>query len=203
MMRFLGRTPPARALGRLAALIAATSVVAVAGCKDLTSIDASFDNVTDSLDFFMLNNSPIGTETAINLFTGHRLRADETFAYDIAFDMDSLYRIRIIPVRALATTHSSPYSVGLQKLTGASFAQVTDAPRTGYVADSVITVTVGDVVAIESHDVTRCGFAIKGSSYFSKLVVTSIDTAVKKISTVIEVNRNCGFHSFAEGKPKD
>ena len=125
MMSFLGRTPPARALGRLAALIAATSVVAAAGCTGFTSIDAGFDNVTDSLDFFMLNNSPPGTATAINLFNGTRLGADETFSYDVAFDMDSLYRIRIIPVRALATTHTNPYSVGLQKLDGVTFAQVT------------------------------------------------------------------------------
>ena len=45
--------------------------------------------------------------------------------------------------------------------------------------------------------------AIKGQSYFSKLVVDSIDLTTRKISTTITVNRNCGFRSFAEGKPKD
>jgi len=204
MMKFSAGTMRPRPAGRLiVATLAVAGVVALSACKDLTSVDAGFDNLVDSAGvFYTVNNSPAGTATAINLFTGNRYRADETFAYDIAFDMDSAHRVLIIPSKALATGLSNPYSVGLQKLTGVSFAQVTDAPKSGYVVDSVLAVTLGSVVVIESHDVARCGFSIKGTSYFSKMVITQVDTVNRKISTVLEVNRNCGFHSFALGKPK-
>jgi hypothetical protein len=198
--------PTSRRAASIRLITIATMVVmagALAACKDLTSVDASFDNVTDSLDFYTLNNSPPGTATAINLFSGNRFRADETFAYDIAFDIDSENRVLVIPSRALATGLSAPYSVGLQKLSGVTFAQVTDAPKTGYRVDTALVATVGSVVAIESHDAATCGLSIKGSSYFSKLVITQVDLVDRKISIVLEVNRNCGFHSFAEGKPKD
>jgi hypothetical protein len=204
-MKFSAGTTPPRPLSRLfVATLAVTAVAALAACEKLTSVDASFDNTIDSAAvFYTVNNSPAGTATAINLFTGDRYRADETFAYDIAFDLDPAHHVLIIPARALATGLSAPYSVGLQKMTGVSFAQLTDAPKSGYVVDSVLSVTQGSVVAIESHDAARCGFAIKGSSYFSKLVVTAVDTVNRKISTVLVVNRNCGFHSFALGKPKN
>jgi len=204
MMHFSAGTTRPRPLSRLlVATLAVTPVVALSACEKLTSVDASFENTIDSAAvFYTVNNSPAGTATAINLFTGNRYRADETFAYDIAFDLDKTNHVLIIPARALATGLSNPYSVGLQKLTGVSFAQVTDAPKSGYVVDSVLSVTQGSVIAIESHDVARCGFAIKGTSYFSKMVITAIDTVNRKISSVIVVNRNCGFHSFALGKPK-
>src|ERR1043166_8504894 len=204
MMKFNVGTARPRLPRRVIAAVLSVAVVAViSACKDLTSVDAGFDNVIDSSGvFYTVNNSPAGTATAINLFTGNRYRADETFAYDIAFDIDSQNHVLIIPSRALATGLSTPYSVGLQKLSGVSFAQVTDAPKTGYRVDTVLVATQGSVIAIESHDVARCGFAIKGSSYFTKMVITNVDLVNRKISTVLEVNRNCGFHSFELGKPK-
>ena len=108
----------------------------------------------------------------------------------------------LIPARQLATQLSTPYSVGLQVVPGA-FAAVDRAPKSGYIVDSLLVVGVRSVVAIESHDFSRCQFAIKGQSYFSKLVVDSIDLATRKISATVTVNRNCGFTSFADGRPKD
>jgi hypothetical protein len=195
------RAPRSLAIGAFALTIAA--VASVSACKGLTSIDASFDNVTDTLEFFPLNGSPPGAPTAINLFSGVRQRADQSFAYDVAFDLSSSGLVTIIPARALASGFAAPYSVGLQKLPGVTFESVATAPKDGYTNDSTMTVVPGQVVVIQSFDVNRCGFAIKGQSYFSKLLVVSVDTVARKIKTLIEVNRNCGFRSFAEGKPKD
>src|SRR3954467_8896048 len=115
MMKFSAGTTRPQAVSRLTVVTLAVMVIAtLAACEKLTSVDASFDNTIDSAAvFYTVNNSPAGTATAINLFTGNRYRADETFAYDIAFDLDATNHVLIIPARALATGLSTPYSVGL------------------------------------------------------------------------------------------
>lgn len=200
MLTFSLLAPARRSMRRLVAVGAA--VAAVTACKGLTSIDASFDNVSDTLSVFALNGASPAAPTAINLFTGIPQHADQAFAYDLAFDIDTAGRVVLIPARALATQFSSPYSVGLQKVAG-SFGSVDRAPKSGYTADSLMVIGLGNVVVIESHDAARCGFAIKGQSYFSKLVVDSVDVASRRIHALVFVNRNCGFYSFATGKPKD
>src|SRR5207249_1344815 len=130
--------------------------------------------------------------------TGIPRHADQAFAYDLAFDLDTAGRVVLIPARQLATGFSNPYSVGLQKVTG-SFGSVDRAPKSGYTVDSLLVIIPGSVVVIESHDAARCGFAIKGQTYFSKLIVDSIDVATRRIHATVAVNRNCGFYSFAAG----
>src|SRR3954471_9939091 len=124
MMTFSLRSARVRArrfavLGACA--VAVVAVASVTACKGLTSIDASFDNVTDTLEFYPLNGSPPGAPTAINLFSGIRERADESFAYDLAFDVTADGHVLLIPARALAGGFAAPYSVGLQKIPSAAF----------------------------------------------------------------------------------
>lgn len=183
-------------------MAAGAAVAGLFACKGLTSIDASFDNATQAVSFFAINGSPPGAPTAMGLFAGFPLHADQAFAYDLAFDLDTSGKVVLIPARQLATQVSAPYSVGLQIVPG-EFLAIARAPKSGYTVDSLLVVGVRTVVVIESHDVARCGFAIKGQSYFSRLVVDSVDLKTRKISTTITVNRNCGFYSFADGKPKD
>ena len=110
MLTFSVSSPARRALRRL--LCVAAGVAAVSACRGLTSIDASFDNVSDTLSFFAINGSPPGAPTAINLFTGVPSHADQAFAYDLAFDIDTAGNVVLIPARQLATQFSNPYSVG-------------------------------------------------------------------------------------------
>jgi len=196
--------PVRRAVRRLVAVGSAIAAMAgISACRGLTSVEASFDNVSDSLDFYAINGAPPGAPTAINLYSGIASHANQVFAYDIAFDINAAGSVVLIPARLLATQFSTPYSVGLQRVAGTSFSALDHAPKDGYVVDSVLVVGVGAVVAIESHDAARCGFAIKGQTYFSKLVITSVDLTTRKIGTKIGVDRNCGFRSFADGRPKD
>jgi len=200
MLNSSGKTSTRRSLGRL--LIVGAAVAGVSACKGLTSVAASFDNVTEALTVYAINGSPPGAPTAISLFTGSPLHADQAFAYDLAFDLDTSGKVVLIPARQLATQLSSPYSVGLQVVPD-SFAALTRAPKSGYTVDSLLVVGAHTVVAIESHDLARCQFAIKGQSYFSKLVVDSINLEQRKISATVTVNLNCGFTSFAAGRPQD
>jgi hypothetical protein len=182
-------------------------VASLAACKDFTSIDASFANVTDSDTVYALNGAPAGAVTAFKFFDGTAHRADQSFAFDVAFDIAPDGRVIVIPAAAVATklvpaNGAVPYSVGILK-SGTSFATTTEAPKDGYVLDSAVTVSVGETLVLQSLDLGVCGFAIKGNSYFSKILITNVDALAKRIAFTVTVNRNCGFRSFEPGIPRD
>ena len=193
--------PAARPLAR--GLILAGLAAAIASCKGLTAIDPSFQNVTASDTVYAINGAPPNSPNAVKFFDGLTVRADQSFAFDIAFDIDAAGNPVIIPVKAMATTFSTAYSVGLQKATG-SFESVLDAPKDGYRADTAMAVGVGQTIIAESRDVfVACAYALKGQSYFSKIVVTEVDPVLRRMVFTMTVTRNCGFHSFAAGFPRD
>jgi hypothetical protein len=192
--------PSARPLPR--ALILASLALAVAACKGFTAIDASFQNVTATDTVYALNGGPPNSPNSINFFQGLTDRADQGFGFDLAFDIDPNGNAVIIPARVIATAFSNPSSIGLQRATG-SFESTVEAPREGYRADTSMTVGIGQAVIVEVHDFNACFNALKGQSYFTKLVVTEIDTALRRLIFTVTVNRNCGFHSFAPGLPRD
>lgn len=187
-----------RALGGLA--LAAS----LGACKELTSVDASFANTTNTETLYAINGAPVGSPNALKFFEGVANRADQGFAFDVVFDITPDGKVEIIPSRAVASFPSpTQYSVGLQVANG-TFESVTEAPKDGYRADTALVVNVGQVVIVESRDnVSVCQFAIKGSSYFTKLIVTDIDLAKRRIDITFTVNRNCGFRSFEPGIPKN
>jgi hypothetical protein len=192
--------PAAKPLAR--ALVLMGLGLTIAACKGLTAIDPSFPNVTASDTVFALNSGPPNAPNSINFFQGLTDRADQGFGFDIAFDIDQNGNAVIIPSRALATSFSNPYSVGLQRATTV-FDLVLSAPKDGYRVDTAMTVAVDQAIIIESHDFNACFTALKGQSYFSKLVVTGVDPVTRRIAFTTTVNRNCGFHSFAPGLPRD
>ncbi|MEO5568349.1 MAG: hypothetical protein ABIR92_07640 [Gemmatimonadaceae bacterium] len=187
------------------AAVALGLALSFGACKEFTSIDASFANVTGSETLYALNGSPPGSANALKFFDGIANRADQGFGYDVAFDIDAAGNVVIIPARALATNFSNPYSVGLQKVAGSFESNIT-APKDGFTLDTAIVVGLGQTVIAETHDSGPggvCSFSLKGQSYFTKLVVTEIDQARRRITFTFTVNRNCGFRSFALGIPRD
>lgn len=193
--------PAARPLTR--GLILAGLAAGIASCKGLTAIDPSFQNVTVSDTVYAINGAPPNAPNSVKFFDGLVVRADQSFNFDLAFDIDGAGNPVLIPVKALATTFSTAYSVGLQKATG-TFESVLAAPKDGYRADTAMAIGVGQTIVAESRDIfVACSFAIKGQSYFSKIVVTEIDPVLRRMVFTMTVNRNCGFHSFAPGFPTD
>ena len=193
--------PTARTLAR--ALTGVALAATLTACKGLTSIDASFQNVTASDTVFALNGGPPNGVNTIKFFDGVVLHANQGFAFDVAFDLDASGNVVIIPVKAVSTTFpNTAYSVGLQRVTG-SFPSVLEAPKDGYRADTAMTVGIGQTIVAESRDVIGvCAFSLKGQSYYSKLVIDEVDPLLKRIVFTVTVNRNCGFRSFAPGIPE-
>jgi hypothetical protein len=193
--------PAARPLTR--GLILAGFAAAIAACKGLTAIDPSFQNMTATDTVYAINGAPPNSPNAVKFFDGLVTRADQSFTFDLAFDIDAAGNPVLIPVKALATTFSTSYSIGLQKATG-SFESVLEAPKEGYRADTALAVGVGQPVIAETRDVfVACAYALKGQSYFSKIVVTEVDPVLRRMVFTMTVNRNCGFHSFSPGFPPD
>ena len=193
--------PTNRMLPRV--LTAVAVLATLTACKGLTKIDASFQNVTASDTVYALNSGPPGAANALKFFDGLVSHADQGFGFDVAFDLDGANNVVIIPVRALATSFSNPYSVALQRVNG-TFQSVLEAPSEGYRADTAMTVSVGQTVVAESRDnFGVCLYALKGQSYYSKLVVNEVDPVLRRIIFTVTVNRNCGFRSFAPGIPEE
>lgn len=193
--------PPVQRRGRMLAGLLLT--LALGACKELTTIDPSYQNVTIADTVYTVNEAPSNAPNAIKLFDGAISHADQGFEYDVAFDLDPAGNVVIIPARALATNFASPYSVGLQKVVG-SFESVLEAPRDGYRADTAMVVSIGEPFIIESRDVIGvCRFSLKGSSFFTKMAITDVDPTTRTIGFTATINRNCGFHSFASGFPEN
>ena len=193
------RTVPA-----LARILTALGLVAlVAACKGLTSIDASLQTHTATDTVYALNGGPPGSPNAFKFFTGLPVHADLAFAFDVAFDIDPNGNVVVIPARALATNFSNPYSVGLQTVPG-EFTTILEAPKDGYRADTATTIPIGKTIVAESRDFfSVCLNSLKGQSYYSKLFVTEVDPALRRIVFIVTVNPNCGFRSFAPGIPQE
>jgi hypothetical protein len=192
--------PLRRPLARALTLIGIAG--AVAGCKGLTAIDASFQNMTASDTVYALNGGPPNAPNSLKFFDGIVSRADQGFGFDIAFDLDKDNNIVIIPSKALSTSFNNPYSVGLQRVSGL-FESVLDAPKDGYRPDTSTTIGLNQTLVAESRDVLGvCLYAIKGQAYYSKIVINEVDPTTKRIIFTVTVNRNCGFRSFAPGIPQ-
>ncbi len=187
----------------LAYALTAVALATLTACKGLTKIDASFQNVTASDTVYALNGGPPAAANALKFFDGLVAHADQGFVFDVAFDLDAANNVVIIPVRALATSFSNPYSVALQRVDG-TFQSVLKAPEEGYRADTAMTVGVGQTIVAESRDnFGICLYSLKGQSYYSKLVVNEVDPVLRRIVFTVTVNRNCGFRSFAPGIPEE
>jgi hypothetical protein len=176
--------------------VVAVAVVLVA-CGDITRPKATTPNLYLSYSVYPLNGSPAAVPNAVSIFAGPR-RADATFQFDVAFDIDPTGKVVMYPVRALASTLAGVLGtrVGLQTMSG-SFESVLQAPDRGYDTLSVKTIALGTVVAVELLDQTtgQCIYSLGGQTLYSKFVIDSVDKSRRLwIRSVIDLN--CGYRSL-------
>jgi hypothetical protein len=177
-------------------------IAAVGACGDPTRPKAQQGNFTDTVAINALNTAPRNAPVALALFSGIAVRADASFAFDLAFDIDANGKVLLLPVRTVAGGLASSHSVGLQKV-DVAFESLAEAPDKNYKYDSVFVASVGEVVAIESSDPSACSFSYYSRVFYAKLQVLSVDLDKRTVNTRFTVDPNCGFFSLIPtGTPK-
>jgi hypothetical protein len=183
----------------LAALVAAISAVS---CGDLTGVPASLPTLTDSGVVYAINGAPLGAPTALQISTGTLVPANSSFAFDVAFDIDSAGHVVFLPLKTIASGLATTHSVGLQ-VSQTAFDNLISAPKTGYRADTALVGAANVTILAQTSDVTTCGLALSGSNLYAKIIVTSVDPVARSMNVMFTVDPNCGFVSFADGIPKN
>ncbi len=174
-------------------VVVALAVLAVA-CGAPTKPKATYANALSSYSLYAFTGAPVNAATAIS-FLGGAARADASFAFDVAFDLDATGRPIVYPVRAIASDLAGTVKrVGLQVVSG-SFETVLQVPATGYDTLAARTVNVGDVIAVQLLDLTSCLYSLGGQMLYAKLTVDSVNTSARRLYARTVLDPNCGYRS--------
>lgn len=193
---------PRRAL-LLAGLLA---VVGTSACDDPFALKATFSTATDTLVAYAMSGTPASFASGYNAGTGAVSRVGPDLTFDVAFDLQTDGKIRVIPARLISQVRQSfggqvaTQQVGLLVPT-TSFAAITQAPEKGYKIDSLVVVPTGTPVVMQVlSDACQFTFA---SQLYAKLVVDSVNAGTRQIYFRAVRQPNCGFRSFQPGVPKN
>jgi hypothetical protein len=185
-----------RRFSTLALLLAVAALAAA--CGNSTAIRARFRIFSDTISVFALTGSPPTYPAAINTPTAQVVRADGSFSFDIAIDIDAQGRALVYPLRLVATTFGNARSVGVQKL-AVPFDTMLLAPTTGYDTTAATVVASGEGFLVRAAS-DYCALDLNKIVY-SKFVVDSVNAATRMVHLRTVVDPNCGFRSFAPGIP--
>jgi len=188
---------------RPVAVLAAAAVATLAlACGDFTGVPASLPTITDTGTVYALNGAPAGAPAGLHVFTGTIVPVDQSFAFDVGFDIDSTGAIVIYPQRTVATALSTTtHSVGLQTVRD-TFDAVLSAPKSGYRADTALVTQRNVVVLVQTNDNGVCGLAVTGTSLYAKFEITEVNRLTRQLKIRWTADPNCGFVSFQPGVPK-
>lgn len=189
---------------RLALVVAALSLFgAMAACGSLTRPKAQTENSTDTVTVYALNGTPVDAPAGLWLFGRTAIVVTSAFNFDLAFDIDQQGKATMYTVRYVAGALANAHTVSLQRYTG-EYDALARAPQNGYVADSLYSVSSGDVFIVQTTDPSACGFSIFSNVIYAKVQVLGIDPGTRTVRARFTVDPNCGFFSLApSGIPKD
>ena len=184
-----------------ALLVAAVAIAIVSACDDPTGIRPSSNNLETELQVYAMNGTPIALPAAVAVRSGRAVRIDAAFRFDLAFDINASGLVQVFAQRLVASELAATHRVGLQTRL-ATFDEVTRAPTSGYVYDSLLTLGPGQLVLVDVLDAS-CSGSFLGTNVRAKLRVDSVNTSTRSIFLHVLVNPNCGFRSLVQGTPKD
>jgi hypothetical protein len=184
--------------------MAAGLVAALAGCGDDPGLAAFAVRDPVNLTVYALNGSAQTLPAGIELRGLTVVRVDPNWAFDLAFDLDASNEVVVHTVKNVSTELVNLPRVGLQTST-LTFDQLIDAPSSGFVYDSLLTVPIGKTVVVDKIDPScnRFGGAFLGFNIRAKFVIDSVSTSRRAIYVKMLSNPNCGFKSLEPGEPKD
>ena len=183
---------------RLLRVVAVALATLVVACGDPTRPRATTPNLLLSYWVQGLTGAPAASPNALNMYSGPT-RADASFDFDVALDLDATGKILVYPVRAVAGPLAGfvPSRVGLQVVSG-SFESVREAPERGYDTLTVQTIAPGTVMVVELVDLISglCIYSLNGSSTYAKFVVDSVNVALRRFYLRSVADANCGYRSL-------
>jgi len=177
-------------------------VVGLNACGNPTNLKANLLTSVDSLFLYALSGTPPTYPSGISLIARQSVRVDGFASFDVALDIDAAGKPVIFPVKLVVSSPGGSRPVSMLKVQG-TFEQVVEAPKSGFEADSSLSLAFGEVVVIQStHNTTGdlCQFAINPNIY-AKIVVDSVNLASRTLFLRLGLDPNCGFRSFAAGLP--
>jgi hypothetical protein len=184
-------------------VMALAASAGLAACKSLTRPSAQTENSTDTVTAYAFNGTPLESPSGLWFFGRQAVPFTAAFSFDVAFDINAQGQATLYTVRYVAGDLSGAHSVGIQKYNG-TYEALDKAPTTNYVNDSLYTVNVGDVFAIQTSDPNACAFSVYSNVLYAKLQVLGVDPGTRTVRTRFTVDPNCGFFSLIpSGIPKD
>lgn len=192
-------------LDRISKLCVATGVLTtLAACDDDLGRAAFAVREPVELTVYAMNGSAQSLPSGIEIKLLQAVRIDPSWAFDLAFDLDASNNVIVHTPKSISTELVSLPRIGMQPSTLA-FAALIDAPGSGFVYDSLLTVPVGQTVVVDKVDPTcnRFGGAFLGFNIRAKFVIDSVSTSRRAIYLTMLSNPNCGYRSLEPGEPKD
>jgi hypothetical protein len=177
---------------RLSRVALAALALAAIACGGPTLPKAAYTSLLSTYELYAFTGAPPHASTAIS-FTSGSVRADATFGFDLALDLDANGKVVVYPVRTVAGDLAGTLKrIGLQPVAG-PFESVREAPSTGYDTLSVRTITPGAVLAVELQEIAQCQYSAGGFYLYGKLVVDSVTTTPRRIFGRYVLDPNCGY----------
>lgn len=197
---------------QLLLLVGAIAVAGLTACDDPFEVTATFENTDASFAVYGLSDAPPGGFTALNSFVPDLARVAPSQVYDLIFDIRTEAGGERVAYALPPAAVSSFGSAGLIKDTTRGYSEILEAPVRGYDDTTAVVIRPGDVLLLQSTARACAAQAVLARRFiYSKLMIDSIHYAPFDAftnpdgSTIyfhMRVNPNCGFISFADGKPE-
>jgi hypothetical protein len=181
-------------------------------CNDPNQNNNIFAVVADTLQVFAMSGTPPSFPSAFLASAGAVTRADGSFNFDVAFDIDGSNKVTIFPQKLIGVPcvlgalncggAAGAKPVGLQRIT-VPFDSLLRAPASGYVFDSTFTLTPGQALVMQVQSSSECSLSFSTVMY-SKFVIDSLDPNRRAIFFRSVHDPNCGYRNLVAGaKPKN
>lgn len=191
--------PSLRHLRRGLPFAAITALVAATACQDPFQRRASSPNVDTTFELWALSGTPAAFPTALLVPQATAVRLDAGGSFDIAFDIDADGRVKVYPIGSIVSPIAGSRAVEFQRGVG-PYNTIVEAPRTGWVADSVLTLNEGQTF-LAKVTTQFCQYDIQQVIY-AKFIVDSVIPAERRMKISARINPNCGFRSLLSGVPE-
>lgn len=195
---------PRRAV--LASALLVVGAVAACGGKDPYAPVAQYNTVGTTFLLYPMGRVIPPQYSALDLHTPLPVRPNIIVTslggqavlapnFDVAFDVDAAGHVVLVPPKLVTAGQLIPRT-GFQT-SSTLYDSLTAAPGGTYQADSAFRVAVGQTVVVQAQGIL-CSVA---APFYAKLVIDSVNSTTGAIYLRARIDPNCGFKSFAAGRP--